>query len=146
MTAALNLSLEDLQRLCLKNAVRVLKVLQEPDENTKMAQVAVEVDRCVCHAAGVDLPKPWSDMSEDEKGHVIAAVVAFKQDPLCTPESLHEEWVRGMTADGWSFGEMDDVKKTHPLLLPYSEMPMLQVLRDALFLSSVRLGGLMFSE
>ena len=143
MTAAI--SMDALQKMCLKKATEVLGIIQEPDVDLKLAQVAVEVDRCVCQAAGADLPKPWADMTEEERGHVVSAVVSFRSDEKCTPETLHEDWLKKMKEEGWDFGAFDEEKKTHPLMLPYTKLPMLQVLRDALFLSSVRLGGLMFS-
>jgi hypothetical protein len=148
MTAAVNLSIDSIDALyktCLKKATQVLGVIQEPDIDVKLAQVAVEVDRCVCQAAGIDMPKPWAEMTDEDRTHVTAAVRSFHADTSCTPETLHEAWVKSATEDGWTTGDLDAEKKTHPLLMPYSKLPMLQVLRDTLFLSSVRLGGLVFS-
>lgn len=39
-------------------------------------------------------------------------------------ENVHENWAAGRVAEGWSFGEKrDDVLKTTPCLVPYSELP-----------------------
>lgn len=39
-------------------------------------------------------------------------------------ENAHEVWARDRIAAGWSFGPVrDDVKKTHPCLVPYKELP-----------------------
>ena len=39
-------------------------------------------------------------------------------------ENVHENWSAGRIADGWVYGEArDDVKKTTPCLVPYSELP-----------------------
>lgn len=38
-------------------------------------------------------------------------------------ENVHENWSAGRILDGWSYGEKrDDVKKTTPCLVPYSEL------------------------
>lgn len=39
-------------------------------------------------------------------------------------ENVHENWAAGRIAEGWTLGaERDDVKKTTPCLIPYSELP-----------------------
>lgn len=64
----------------------------------------------------------------------------YKPQPMDTsdvrlPESLneltekmarnvHEVWAASRIAQGWTYGEKrDDVKKTHPCLVPYEELP-----------------------
>ncbi len=38
-------------------------------------------------------------------------------------ENVHENWSVGRMAEGWTYGETrDDVKKTTPCLVPYSEL------------------------
>ena len=38
-------------------------------------------------------------------------------------ENVHENWSEGRIADGWVYGETrDDVKKTTPCLVPYSDL------------------------
>lgn len=38
-------------------------------------------------------------------------------------ENVHENWSERRIADGWVYGEArDDVKKTTPCLVPYSEL------------------------
>jgi len=39
-------------------------------------------------------------------------------------KNVHEVWAAGRTAEGWTYGEKrDDIKKTHPCLVPYEELP-----------------------
>lgn len=39
-------------------------------------------------------------------------------------EAVHEEWVRGRKAEGWTYGEKrDDDAKTNPCMVPYAELP-----------------------
>ena len=39
-------------------------------------------------------------------------------------ENVHENWSAGRIAEGWTFGEKrDDVAKTTPCMVPYSQLP-----------------------
>lgn len=39
-------------------------------------------------------------------------------------ENVHEMWALGRINDGWRCGEKrDDAAKTHPCLVPYSQLP-----------------------
>ena len=39
-------------------------------------------------------------------------------------ENTHEVWALGRVNDGWVYGPvLDREKKTHPLLVPYSQLP-----------------------
>lgn len=38
-------------------------------------------------------------------------------------ENVHENWSVGRISEGWTYGEQrDDIKKTHPCLVPYAEL------------------------
>ena len=46
-------------------------------------------------------------------------------------ENAHEHWAANRIAQGWVYGETrDDVKKTTPLLVPYSALPESEKLFD----------------
>lgn len=39
-------------------------------------------------------------------------------------ENVHDTWAKGRIDDGWTYGPVrDDVKKHHPCLVPYNELP-----------------------
>lgn len=39
-------------------------------------------------------------------------------------QNVHAVWAAGRVADGWTYGEVrDDVRKTHPCLVPYDQLP-----------------------
>lgn len=39
-------------------------------------------------------------------------------------KNTHEVWSKNRISDGWSYGEVrDDLKKHHPCLIPYEELP-----------------------
>lgn len=55
---------------------------------------------------GIELPKVLCDLTER-----IA-------------ENVHEVWAQSRMAQGWTYGEIrDDIKKTHPCLVPYNQLP-----------------------
>jgi hypothetical protein len=55
-----------------------------------------------------------------------------------TPEDQHNSWMSYYLGQGWTCGPYRDwVEKTHPCLVPYSELPEGQRLKDALFLRVV---------
>jgi hypothetical protein len=54
--------------------------------------------------------------------------ITLDRDVLALGELLakntHEVWAAGRVAEGWTYGEArDNVKKTHPCLVPYEELP-----------------------
>lgn len=67
-------------------------------------------------------------MSNNYEPHPInTADVQLPDELLVLSEEIaknvHEVWSAGRIADGWTFGlERDDVKKTHPSLIPYEEL------------------------
>jgi hypothetical protein len=39
-------------------------------------------------------------------------------------KNVHEVWAQGRIKEGWTYGPVrNDVKKTHPCLVPYEELP-----------------------
>lgn len=56
-----------------------------------------------------------------------------------SPEQSHENWCAFKLAHGWSLGpRKDEAKKEHSLLVPYSELPESQKIKDALFVAIVK--------
>lgn len=56
-----------------------------------------------------------------------------------TPEESHQNWMDFKLERGWKLGPVkDEVKKEHPLLVPYSTLPVEQQLKDKLFLAVVQ--------
>ena len=62
-------------------------------------------------------PKPvdTSDVSLPEEMLALSEKIA---------ENVHDVWAAGRIAEGWVYGEKNDVeRKTTPLLIPYAELP-----------------------
>ena len=78
--------------------------------------------------------KSWDECDEWQRDSAIAGVVSLAEDPTATPEKTHEWWMEHKKKDGWVYGEVKDAqKKTHPCMLPYSELPLEQKIKDHLF-------------
>lgn len=55
---------------------------------------------------GVELPQELMNLAEE------------------MAKNVHEVWSAGRMADGWTYGDKrDDLRKTHPCLVPYEELP-----------------------
>jgi len=107
------ISTEDIARIC-RAANRELQIAQgDPDPSP-----------------------PWEEMEDWARQAVFASVETARKVKL--PEELHEHWCRRREAQGWRFGPVYDVeRKTHPLLVPFSELTEGQLERDRLFLAIV---------
>jgi hypothetical protein len=56
-----------------------------------------------------------------------------------SPEELHASWCAFKRKDGWAYGVLKDERvKTHPCLVPYSELPATQKVKDYMFSAIVK--------
>lgn len=102
------------------------------------AKAAHEANRTYCAALGDTSQKPWEAASEWQRDSCLAGVLAILQSNA-TPEASHAGWLETKRAAGWQFGEVkDEVKKTHPCFVPYSQLPAEQRAKDAIFGAVVR--------
>jgi RyR domain-containing protein len=76
---------------------------------------------------------------DESRASTMQGVIAILDNPLLTPEQSHQSWMDFKVAQGWKFGpNKDPVAKTHPLMIPYSELPKEQQVKDAIFGAIVR--------
>jgi len=90
--------------------------------------------------AGVGKPKPsWARAPKWMKDATRESVEYAIDFPGQQPGAQHEEWVKTKEKAGWSFGPIKDGrKKTHPLLVPFSELPPHEQRKDAILIALVR--------
>lgn len=99
-----------------------------------IAKVCHEVNRAYCHAIGDHSQPPWDDAPNWQKVSACNGVEFHLRNPDATPENSHESWLAEKVATGWVLGPVkDDSKKEHPCMLPYSELPLEQRVKDYLF-------------
>lgn len=132
---------EALQRVKLyEDVINRGDLLGAPDTIIKVAaRVAHEVNRVYCHSLGDDSQVPWDEAPEWQRASCIAGVNAVAKDPAMTLVEQHALWCRHKKEDGWTHGETKDAEaKTHPCLVPYSDLPPEQQRKDAFFVAAVR--------
>ena len=86
------------------------------------------------HATPENPGEAWEDAPEWKRTAALAEVEAHLVNPNMNPAESHESWMEGKIRDGWVFGPVKDGdKKTHPLLIPYEDLPLAEQAKDALF-------------
>ena len=107
--------------------------LKERLDPVNIARMAHEVNRAYCAGIGDLSQLPWEDASQWQRDSaVIGATFALSADR--TPEEQHDAWVADKLADGWVYGPVKDpVRKEHPCIVAYSDLPQEQRVKDYLF-------------
>ena len=58
----------------------------------------------------------------DTKNITLSSEIMALSEVLA--ENIHEVWAAGRIRDGWTYGDVrDDLKKQHPCLIPYEDLP-----------------------
>jgi hypothetical protein len=106
-----------------------------------IAMACHQQNKAWCEAHG-DMSQPaWADAPEWQKKSAVMGVEAGLQDPR--PEASHERWMEHKKSEGWVYGEVKDPEaKTHPCMVPYSDLPPEQKAKDHFFTSMVTMLGL----
>ena len=131
--------------------------------NGQIAQVCHAANKAYCESIG-DFTQPrWEDLPLEKKESLVNGVKLILNNPESNPEDSHKAWLKTMKKDGWSFMEKeiiepvivrgkktnktkvtkvplpkDWVKKCHPNMIPYDELPEEQKFKDVLFRAVVR--------
>ena len=105
-----------------------------------IARVVHAANRELQIVQGDPVPSPpWDEAPDYQAREATAGVREVMRNPDLTAEQSHELWVDRMRADGWTYGEVKNPeRKTHPTLLPFTELPAEQQLKDRLFIAIVR--------
>ena len=113
-----------------------------PDDNTTfplsddqieaIACACHEVNRAYCAVIGDNSQVAWADAPEWQRESAKMGILRVYNNS--TPEELHQSWCDQKVADGWRYGPFKDAdQKVHPCLVPYSELPAEQKVKDDLF-------------
>ena len=104
----------------------------------EIAKLCHESNRVYCALIGDYSQFPWCGAADHVKLSAIQGVEFRLKNPHCTPQDLHDAWVEVKTAAGWIYGpEKDEVRKTHPCIVPYDDLPPYQKVKDKLFMGIV---------
>lgn len=98
-----------------------------------IAAVAHESVRAYKEALGQEAPPAWQQAPEWMQEATRQAVTARLGDADAPPSVQHEAWLEEKRANGWCYGPVKDPdQKTHPLMVPYEELPDSERRKDAL--------------
>ena len=114
---------------------------KHPDETARerIAHTVHEALSAWRVANGHKALKPWPQMSEAERQSTYESVDYVIAHPNSTPVHQHEQWLEQKKRDGWTYAaRRNNRKKTHPMLLPYEELPDYERRKDALLNAIVR--------
>lgn len=103
-----------------------------------IAKVCHEANRAYCQALGDNSQPAWEEAPRWQQESAVAGVRFHLANPDAGPEASHESWLAQKEADGWVYGEVKDPEaKTHPCMVPFSELPVEQQAKDFIFRSIV---------
>lgn len=83
------------------------------------------------------VPEPWAEREEAFRTQFLD-VIERQMGPQRSesPEELHGSWVQAYLTMGWTYGEVrDPVAKTHPDLVPFSQLEQREQDKDAVFIA-----------
>lgn len=103
-----------------------------------IARVCHETNRAFCQTIDDWSQPTWDDAPQWQKDSAIAGVGFHLSNPGSPPSASHESWLKVKVADGWVYGPVKDpIKKEHPCMVPYDQLPADQQKKDALFIGVV---------
>lgn len=103
---------------------------------TVIARTVHEAIRASQAALGEKEAPPWLDAGWMQDSSMEAVEFALG-DP--TPGAQHESWVAAKRRDGWSYGaEKSDAKKTHPSMVPFSDLSLSERQKDEVLIALVK--------
>lgn len=108
-------------------------------EIVDIARITHELNRQYCLALGDSSQPPWEDAPEWQVQSALHGVRFHVANPDAPTSHAHENWMQEKLGAGWVYGpEKDSEAKTHPCLVPFTDLPMEQQMKDVLFAQTVR--------
>ena len=112
--------------------------LPPPEKIEKIARTAHDAIRGWRLANGQDGIPEWADAPDWMVSATKESVIAVLQDPDMAASTQHEQWMAGKLRDGWTLGAVKDPDaKTHPLLIPFDQLPEVERMKDTLMITIV---------
>ena len=105
-----------------------------------IAIVCHEANRAFCAEFMNDHSQlSWNDAPDWQRYASESTAEFLLENPDASDSVTHEVWMQNKIADGWVYGDVKDVdKKTHPCLVPFDKLPLLQQKKDVLFRAIVK--------
>ena len=106
--------------------------------NIRRAEFVYEAARMAAKAAGAPIiPAPYDEREDDFKNQFYEVIARqCGEQRSSSPEELHGGWVQAYIANGWKYGDVyDPDARTHPDMVPYSQLGQLERDKDAVFVA-----------
>lgn len=103
-----------------------------------IAQAAHEANRVYCQSIGDNTQLEWDEAPPWQRLSARNGVRFHLEHPEADASASHQSWYDEKLAAGWSYGPAKDVEnKRHPCMVPFSELPIEQQVKDHIFRSIV---------
>jgi len=104
-----------------------------------IARACHEVNRCWCEFNGDHSQKPWDEAPDWQRHSAVNGVWFHIRNPDAGDSASHDNWMAQKKAEGWTYGPVkDEVKKEHPCMVPFEDLPREQQFKDRLFRTTVQ--------
>jgi hypothetical protein len=105
----------------------------------EIAAVCHEANRAYCESIGDYSQLPWEDAPDWQRSSALAGVLFLLEDEARGAADAHESWTEAKLREGWQHGPRKDaLRKEHPCMVPFHELPAEQRRKDYLFCGIVR--------
>lgn len=99
-----------------------------------IARVTHEVNKAYCESQGDMSQVVWEDAPQWQRDSAIVGVQQHLANPNLSVSASHDVWLQEKFAAGWTYGPLKDpVKKEHPCIVPYADLPAAQKVKDFIF-------------
>lgn len=107
--------------------------------------ITVEDAARICHSAIMAISScigepciGYDSLGESVRAGIRETIHLVLRDPRTTAEMLHVKWMTDRISEGWQYGPSKSyTSMQHPCLVPYSELPLIQKVKDSIFISVV---------
>lgn len=103
------------------------------DHRLAIARTVHEAIRAWTAAHGDTPPPHWRQAPRWMKDSSLESVDFVLRHPGADDLKQHDQWMAQKQRDGWVYGEKkDEKKKTHPMLVPFEQLPEMEKRKDTL--------------
>ena len=105
---------------------------------TEIAEIAHETNKAYCETLGDHSQLHWCYAPQWQRDSAMDGVRSINRKVVTRPDQSHENWLKHKEQEGWKFGTKKDPElKTHPCMVPFSELTEEQQIKDYLFFAVV---------